>query len=94
MNISRNCPVCNCSSNVPIYNNKLAPISGIHVQAIVDGNPNYQGETLGEIVIEDPMVLADMPDIPVLISSFRSEAAIKVFCTERFTNRLITFYES
>lgn len=67
---------------------------GIHVQAIVDGNPNYHGETLGEILIEDPMVLADMPDIPVLISSFRSEAAIKLFCTERFTNRLITFYES
>ena len=67
---------------------------GIHVQAIVDGNPNYHGETLGEIVIEDPMVLSDMPDIPVLISSFRSEAAIKVFCTERFTNRLITLYEN
>ena len=67
---------------------------GIHVQAIVDGNPNYHGETLGEIEIQDPMVLADMPDTPVLISSFRSEAAIKVFCTERFTNRLITFYGS
>jgi len=67
---------------------------GIHVQAIVDGNPNYHGETLGEIEIQDPMVLADMPDTPVLISSFRSEAAIKLFCTERFTNRLITFYGS
>jgi hypothetical protein len=67
---------------------------GIHVQAIVDGNPNYHGETLGEIEIQDPMVLADMPDTPILISSFRSEAAIKVFCTERFTNRLITFYGS
>ena len=67
---------------------------GIHVQAIVDGNPNYHGETLGDIVIKDPMVLTDLPDIPVLVSSFRSEAAIKAFCLERFTNRLITFYES
>ena len=67
---------------------------GIEVRAIVDGNPNYHGETLGKIEIQDPMVLADMLDTPVLISSFRSEAAIKVFCKERFANKLITFYGS
>lgn len=67
---------------------------GIRVEMIVDSNPNYYGETLGGIEIKDPIALNDMSDIPILISSFRSESAIKSFCTERFANRLITFYGS
>ena len=76
---------------------RLVPIlekKGIAVQAIVDGNPNYLGETLGEIEIQDPEVISRMPETPILISSFRSEAVIKASCKGRFANKIVTLYGS
>ncbi|MDC0088864.1 class I SAM-dependent methyltransferase [Porticoccaceae bacterium] len=79
------------------HSGRLLPLLAqkqVHVRAIVDGNPNYQGETLGDLEIKDPAIISGMPDTPLLISSFRSESAIKAFCAERFANRIISFYEN
>lgn len=46
------------------------------IRLVVDSNPNLIGKTLGQWEVRDPMCLYQHKDVPIVISSYRSQGAI------------------
>lgn len=71
----------------------LSNIEANHeIVAVFDGNPNLHGKTIGNHVIRPPAALESMPDLPLLVSSFNSQAAIASNLRRFYPNRLIRMY--
>ena len=65
-----------------------------HIVGIVDGNTNLQGKQMGKWVIDVPEILINRcPDIPVLVSSYRSQNAINHVLSDIYPNPIITMYQ-
>lgn len=64
----------------------------ITVAAIVDGNRNLIGKSLGPWTIQSPSVLATMPGLPVVISSFRAQADIAASLQSHYANPVVLLY--
>ena len=64
----------------------------VQIRALVDGNPNLIGKTLGDWTIESPAVIAGLSDLPVVISSFRAQHDIAAQLVKRFPNPLVLLY--
>lgn len=62
------------------------------VVAVLDGNQNLHGKRFGDWTVHAPEALSAYADLPVLISSFRSEQAIALALSERFDNPLVQMY--
>lgn len=74
---------------------RLLPIlekRGIKIELVVDANPNLQGVTLGRYRISHPGSIGSHPDLPVLISSYRSQRQIADYVKANFANRVIEMY--
>lgn len=66
--------------------------SGCEVIGIVDSNPNLTGKKMGRWTVRPPSSLQDTPDIPVLVSSFRSQNAIAAQLKQSVANPLVLMY--
>lgn len=63
------------------------------ILGIVDGNPNLQGKTLGDWLIEPPQALQDYPGAAVLVSSYRAQDDIADHLGRNFAgNPVIRMY--
>lgn len=62
------------------------------IVTVLDGNPNLHGKRFGRWTIKPPEALSEHPELPVLISSFRSEKVIANALGKRFSNPLILMY--
>ena len=75
---------------------RLIPQLGVNskflMKAIVDGNPNLIGKTLGQWPIDAPSIIETMPTIPIVISSYRSQNAIAKQLHSIYRNPLISLY--
>jgi 2-polyprenyl-3-methyl-5-hydroxy-6-metoxy-1,4-benzoquinol methylase len=60
---------------------------------VVDANPNLHGRSLGQVRIEPPLALERYRDLPVVVSSFRSQAAIAARLRKSVPNPVVTLYE-
>jgi hypothetical protein len=63
------------------------------IVAVVDSNPNLAGKTIGNWVIEPPGSLSVFPNVPVVVSSYRSQSAISSFIRQHWDNPIVTLYE-
>lgn len=63
-----------------------------HLLGIVDGNTNLIGKTMGRWTILPPDALTIMPNVSVLVSSFRSQLEIASGLQSRFVNNLVLMY--
>lgn len=70
----------------------LAGIPTLTVNAIVDGNPNLTGKTLGAWEIQTPSLINTMPGVPILVSSFRSQNEIANALRNKYPNPLVLLY--
>lgn len=61
--------------------------------ALLDGNANLQGKTMGGIPILAPTRLADFPRATVLVSSYHAREAISRFIRQGYENRLVDLYD-
>lgn len=66
--------------------------AGLRVRALVDANPNLQGKRLGGFTVQSPSILATMPELPVVVSSFRSQHDIAARLRREFPNPLALLY--
>lgn len=62
------------------------------VHGIVDSNPNLVGKRMGRWTVQPPSSIHSTPDIPVLVSSFRSQNAIASDLKKSVTNPLVLMY--
>jgi SAM-dependent methyltransferase len=67
--------------------------TGASVAAVVDNNPNLLSKTIGKWVIQAPSVIESLPDIPILVSSYRFQSEIAGSLRSRYSNPLILLYE-
>jgi len=65
----------------------------VGIRCVVDGNPNLHGRRFGRWVVESPGVLKDSPQVPIVVSSFRSEVAIAQSLRARLANPIHTLYD-
>jgi len=67
---------------------------GLHdgIVALVDGNPNLRGHDFGGFEVQAPSALACWPEATVVVSSFRSEAAIAQAVAADHGNRVQRLY--
>ena len=70
----------------------LEKIPGCSVQSIVDSNPNLEGKQMGRWTVRSPSSIHETPDIPVLVSSFRSQNAIASHLQKTAANPLVLMY--
>lgn len=63
-----------------------------HIVAIVDGNPNLLGKTIGDHQVRPPADLCQWPDATVVISSFGAQNAIAQFLAQQFPNPILKLY--
>lgn len=71
---------------------RLENIAGCEIAGIVDSNPNLINSFIGSHKIKSPQELSSFPDIPILISSYRSQNEIAQFVRSRHPNELILLY--
>ena len=71
----------------------LASMTGKNIIAVVDSNPNLLGKKIGQWVIQSPNIIESLPDVPILVSSFRSQNEIATDLRNRFPNPLVLLYE-
>jgi len=71
---------------------ELEKTHGQHILAIVDGNTNLIGKTIGRWTIQTPEALSNMPQAAVLVSSFRSQSEIAASLAKRFNNQAVLMY--
>lgn len=64
-----------------------------NIVAIVDSNINLSGKRFGQWDVRSPDLLSTMPDVPIVISSFRSQSEIRNMLSTKVTNPLILLYE-
>ncbi len=62
------------------------------VHSIVDSNPNIAGKLMGRWTVQPPFSIHATPDIPVLVSSFRSQDAIATHLRQSTANPLVLMY--
>jgi hypothetical protein len=62
------------------------------VHGIVDGNPNLAGKKMGRWTVKPPASIHETPDIPVLVSSFRSQREIAASLRSKYPNPLVLLY--
>lgn len=67
--------------------------SGCKVQSIVDNNPNLIGKPMGRWTVQSPVTIRDTPEVPVLVSSFRSQNAIAAQLKRTTENPLVLMYD-
>lgn len=60
-----------------------------HLKAVFDANVNLHGKLFDDWVVQAPTNLSDYPDLPVLISSYRSEVSIANDLKQRFPHRTV-----
>ncbi len=65
---------------------------GCSVLGIVDSNPNLAGKQMGRWTVGSPSSIHETPDIPVLVSSFRSQNAIASHLQKSVTNPVVLMY--
>ncbi len=70
----------------------LERIPGCEVLGIVDSNPNLEGKRMGRWTVRAPSSICERPDIPVLVSSFRSQGAIAAHLRKTAPNPLVLLY--
>ncbi|OYU45269.1 MAG: hypothetical protein CFE44_08415 [Burkholderiales bacterium PBB4] len=70
----------------------LDAIPGVDVRGIVDGNSNLVHKPMGRWTIDSPDAISNWPDLPILVSSFRSQTEIARSLKSRFPNPLIMLY--
>jgi len=59
---------------------------------IVDSNPNLLNKYIGKWEVSDPACLSQHPNIPIVISSYRSQASISRYLASNWPNRIIHLY--
>ncbi len=62
------------------------------IAGVVDGNVNLMGKRFGAWTVQPPASIADTPELPVLVSSFRARDDIAVSLREKFPNPLVLLY--
>ncbi|HMI90976.1 MAG TPA: class I SAM-dependent methyltransferase [Polyangiales bacterium] len=62
------------------------------VVGLLDGNPHLQGHDFGGLEVQPPSALARLPEAVVVVSSFRSEAAIARAVAAAYPNRVQRLY--
>lgn len=70
----------------------LAKTPGLNVIAVVDGNPNLLGKTLGLWEIQTPDVISSLPNVAVVVSSYRSQSEIATNLRSKYPNPLVLLY--
>jgi SAM-dependent methyltransferase len=70
----------------------LEKMPGVKIVAVVDSNPNLLGKQIGQWTIQSPSVIEASPELPVLVSSFRSQREIASRLQSRYPNPLILMY--
>lgn len=63
------------------------------IQSIVDNNRNLVGKKIGQWTVQPTSVISQSPEIPVLVSSFRSQSAIATVLHETVPNPIILMYQ-
>lgn len=67
--------------------------NNIDIVAIVDSNANLQGKNIGTWVVQPPSLISDLPSVPILVSSFRSQREITKSLRSHYSNPLILMYD-
>ena len=62
------------------------------IVAIIDSNPNLSGKTIGNWSIDPPCALSELPDVPLVISSFRAQEAISNSVRKYWRNPIVLLY--
>ena len=70
----------------------LDRIPGCEVCGIVDSNPNFQGKRMGRWTVRSPFSILETPEIPILVSSFRSQEVIASHMSKFAPNPLVRLY--
>ena len=71
----------------------LAKTTGLNVVAVVDGNPNLLGKTLGQWTIQAPGLICSLPQkVPIVISSYRAQKEIAASLRGTYPNPLVLLY--
>jgi hypothetical protein len=60
--------------------------------SIVDSNPNLLGKKLAHWDISSTISIANYPDAPIVVSSFRSQQCISAHITENWGNQIVLLY--
>ena len=71
----------------------LEKMSQCTIHCIVDNNPNLIGKKIGQWTVKTTSIIHQSPEIPVLISSFRSQDAIAFALNKSVMNPIILMYE-
>jgi SAM-dependent methyltransferase len=71
----------------------LEKIPKCEVNSIVDSNPNLVGKQMGRWTVKSTETINATPQIPVLVSSFRSQNAIASQLKESVNNPIVLMYE-
>lgn len=61
----------------------------LNLMAVIDGNTNLHGKKIGDWLVEPPEALSKYPNIPVLISSWRSENIIAQNLKQDFPDHVL-----
>ena len=72
---------------------RLERISRCNIHSIVDSNPNLVGKKLGKWTIKPTSDVHKTPEIPVLVSSYRSQNAIASELHQTASNPIVLMYQ-
>ncbi len=70
----------------------LAPAVRARVRGVFDSNANLHGKLIDGLEITPSAQLGEAPPLPVVVSSYRAQAAITAFIAERATNPVVLLY--
>lgn len=62
------------------------------IAGVVDGNANLTGKPFGAWTVQLPATIADTPELPILVSSFRAQNDIAASLRSKFPNPLVLLY--
>lgn len=62
------------------------------IAGVVDGNANLTGKPFGAWTVQPPAWIANAPDLPILVSSFRAQNDIATSLRAKFPNPLVLLY--
>lgn len=65
---------------------------GVSVSRIFDQNPNLQGKKLGGLLIEAPAAIEQYERLPIVVSSFRAQAAMAHYLSVNHRNPIVSLY--
>lgn len=71
---------------------KLESVDEVSILAVVDGNSNLIGKSIGQWTIQSPEFLLLYPDIPIVISSYRAQNAIILDLKKAVKNPIVVLY--